>query len=304
MEPQLYIGGQALLEGVLMRGGNKVAIAVRKSDHTIHVEEEMRSPLTRRSRFLALPVVRGTAVLYDSLLIGYRALNKSAALSGAEDDDEELSGWEVTLSLLVSVLLAVGLFLFLPLYGAQWLTGDGSGALFAAVEGGLRLGVFFLYVWLISRMDDIRRVFQYHGAEHKTINCYEAGEELTVENVRRHTMIHKRCGTSFLLFVMLISIVLFSFLSGTRLSMWEMAMFRLLMLPVVAGLSYELIRYSGSTTNKYVTWLVSPGLLMQKLTTREPHDDMIEVAILSVKCVIPASDSSRGEKDDRPLTSA
>jgi uncharacterized protein YqhQ len=304
MEPQSYLGGQALFEGVMMRGGDKVAIAVRKPDRSIHVEVETRSPLTRRYPFLGLPVIRGTVVLFDSLITGYRALNRSANLS-AEGEDGELTPREVFLSLLVSIALGVALFILLPLYGAKWLTGA-VGAWFAAVEGCLRLSIFFLYIRLISQMRDVQRVFGYHGAEHKTINCYEAKEELTVENVRRHSLIHKRCGTSFLLFVMLISIVLFSFVSGSGLGRLEMILSRLALLPVVAGLAYELIRFSGSTTNRFVTWLAGPGLWMQKLTTREPDDGMIEVAIASVKAVLQGGrDSVRGEKDhDRTLTSA
>jgi uncharacterized protein YqhQ len=285
MEPQLYIGGQAVIEGVMMRGGDKVAVAVRKPDETIHVESEVKVPWTRRSKLLALPLVRGTVVLIESTFIGYQALNKSANLS-LDEEEEEMTTWQTLLTLLFSLTAGVALFILLPLYATKWITGDARGVEFAAIEGVMRLGIFVLYIWLISRMKDIQRVFQYHGAEHKTINCFESGDELTVENVRRHTMIHKRCGTSFLLFVMVIGIVLFSFFSSEGMSHLQMMGYRLLLMPVVAGLSYELIRWSGSTTNRCVTWLVSPGMLMQRLTTREPDDTMIEVAIESVKAVI------------------
>lgn len=285
MEPQLYIGGQAVIEGVMMRGGDKVAIAVRKPDHSIHVEHEVRRSWTQRFKFLALPLVRGSAVLFESTFIGYQALNKSANLS-LDEEGEELSNWQMALTLILSLGFGVALFILAPLYIAKWITDGATGTLFAAIEGVLRLAIFVLYMWLISRMKDIQRVFQYHGAEHKTINCYEAGDELTVENVRRHTMIHKRCGTSFLLFVMVISIILFSFFSKEGMSHLEMMAYRILLMPVVAGLSYELIRWSGNSTNRFVTWLVSPGMLMQRLTTREPDDTMIEVAIASVQAVI------------------
>ncbi|MBL0385414.1 DUF1385 domain-containing protein [Tumebacillus sp. ITR2] len=285
MEPQLYIGGQAVIEGVMMRGGDKVAVAVRKPDNSIHVESEVRLAWTQRFKFLALPLVRGTAVLFESTFIGYQALNKSANLS-IDEEGEELSNWQMVLTMIFSLGFGVALFILAPLYIAKWITDGATGTAFAAIEGVLRLLIFVAYMWLISRMKDIQRVFQYHGAEHKTINCFEAGEELTVENVRRHTLIHKRCGTSFLLFVMVISIILFSFFSKEGMSHWEMMAYRIGLMPVVAGLSYELIRWSGNSTNRCVTWLVSPGMLMQRLTTREPDDSMIEVAIASVQGVM------------------
>ncbi|KEO83366.1 DUF1385 domain-containing protein [Tumebacillus flagellatus] len=285
MEPQLYIGGQAVMEGVMMRGGDKVAVAVRKPDNSIHVESEVRIPWTQRFKFLALPLVRGTAVLFESTFIGYQALNKSANLS-IDEEGEELSNWQMVLTMIFSLGFGVALFILAPLYIAKWITSGATGTAFAAIEGVMRLVIFVAYMWLISRMKDIQRVFQYHGAEHKTINCFEAGEELTVENVRRHTMIHKRCGTSFLLFVMVISIILFSFFSKQGMSHWEMMIYRIVLMPVVAGLSYELIRWSGNSTNRCVAWLVSPGMLMQRLTTREPDDSMLEVAIASVQAVL------------------
>jgi uncharacterized protein YqhQ len=284
MEPQSYIGGQAVIEGVMMRNGNRVAVAVRKSDRTIHVDTEERVPWTNRA-LLHLPILRGSAILFESLVTGIRALNQSSAVS-ADEEEEQLTGWQLAGTLLFSLAFAAGLFLLLPLYAAEWLTGHADGALFAVMEGVIRLGLFLAYILLIARLDDIQRVFQYHGAEHKTINCYEAGEELSVANVRRHTMMHKRCGTSFLLFVMVISIVAFSFLSGPGMAQWERLLYRLLLMPVVAGLSYELIRFSGGTDSRWVTWLVSPGMLLQRLTTREPDDEMIEVAIASVQAVV------------------
>lgn len=290
MEPQLYIGGQAVIEGVMMRGGDKVAVAVRKPDQSIQVESEVKEPWTKRSTFLALPLVRGTAVLFESTFIGYWALNKSASLS-VDEEGEELSTGQMVGTLLFSLLVGVALFILLPLYAAKWMTHDGAGPLFAAVEGVMRLLIFVFYIWLISRAKDIQRVFQYHGAEHKTINCYEAGEALTVENVRKHTLIHKRCGTSFLLFVMVISIIVFSFFSSHSMSHLQMLLYRIVLMPVVAGLSYELIRVSGSSTNKVVNCIVLPGQLMQRLTTREPDDSMIEVAIESVKAVVDDGDA-------------
>lgn len=286
MEPQLYIGGQAVIEGVMMRGGDRVAVAVRKPDGSIRVDRDKSQSWTKTYKWLGLPLLRGTVVLIESMFVGYKALNKSANLT--DEDEEEMTAWQIVGTLLFSLGLGVALFILLPLYAAEWLTFGASGAYFAGVEGVLRVGIFVLYVWLISRLNDIRRVFQYHGAEHKTINCYEAGEELTVENVRRHSVIHKRCGTSFLLFVMMIGILLFSFFSAETMSHLERALYRLLLLPVVAGLAYELIRFSGNTSSRWLGLVIWPGLLLQRLTTREPEDEMVEVAIESVKAVTAA----------------
>lgn len=280
MEP--YIGGQAIVEGVMMRSGHRVAIAVRQPDNRIHVETEERFSYAEQYPILALPLLRGSVVLFESTLLGMQALTKSTGLSSG-DDGAELRPWEIAMTLLASLAATILFFILIPVYAAKWLT-DG-GVWFALIEGTLRLAIFTGYIWLIGIMRDIRRVFEYHGAEHKTINCYEAGEPLTVDNVRRHSLIHKRCGTSFLLFVMLLSVAVFAFVSGEYLSLWSKVAARILLLPLVAGLSYELIRWSAGQTGKWTTWLVSPGLFMQRLTTREPDDEQIEVAIASVLAV-------------------
>ncbi|MFC4769437.1 DUF1385 domain-containing protein [Effusibacillus consociatus] len=287
MEPQ-FVGGQAIMEGVMMRAGTRVAIAVRKPDQTIHVETEERVSWSRKYPVLGLPFVRGSVVLLEATILGMQSLTKSTNLSSGEDE-EELTPWQVSLTLLSSAVLAILLFVMAPVYAAKWLTGNGLA--FALVEGIIRLVIFIGYVWGISRMKDIQRVFEYHGAEHKTINCLEAGEELTVENVRKHTLIHKRCGTSFLLFVMLISIVLFAFLSGDDLSLVTKVGARIALFPVIAGLSYELIRWSAGQTGRWAMVLVSPGLWMQKMTTREPDDSQIEVAIASTNAVLGICES-------------
>lgn len=281
MEP--YIGGQAIVEGVMMRSGNRVAIAVRQSDSHIHVETEERFSYASQYPILALPLVRGTVVLFESTILGMQALTRSTGLSSG-DEEAELRPWEIAMTLFASLTAAILFFVLIPVYAANWLT-DG-GIWFALIEGALRLAIFTGYIWGIGRMRDIRRVFEYHGAEHKTINCYEAGEPLTVDNIRRHSLIHKRCGTSFLLFVMLLSAAVFSFVSGEYLSFWAKVAARILLLPLVAGLSYELIRWSAEQTGRWATLLVSPGLLMQRFTTREPDDDQIEVAIASVRAVL------------------
>jgi uncharacterized protein YqhQ len=283
MEPTL--GGQAVIEGVMMRGNGRVAVAVRRPDGTIHVEAHPVRPWAQRYPWLRLPLLRGTAVLAESLVAGYEALHSSSHVSAGEAEDV-MSRGEVIGTLLVSLGLTLLLFVFLPLWAAGWLLGETQGPWLAAVEGGIRLFVFCLYLVLIARMQEIRRVFMYHGAEHKAINCYEAGEELTVAHVRRHSLIHKRCGTSFLLFVMLASLVVFALVSVEGQEMWQMILYRLLLLPVVAGLSYEWIRWTAASDHPVLQGLAAPGLWMQRLTTIEPDDGMIEVAIASVRAVL------------------
>jgi uncharacterized protein YqhQ len=278
-----YLGGQAIVEGVMMRSANRVAYAVRKQDNELHVETETRRSYAEKYPILAFPVIRGSLVLFESTILGIYALTKSTNLSSGEEE-QELRPWEITLTLLGALAAAVLLFVWIPVFAASRLT-DGGGW-FALVEGVIRLAGFTGYVWLIGRMKDMQRVFGYHGAEHKTINCCEAGDPLTVENVRRHSIIHKRCGTSFLLFVMLLSVAVFAFVSGESLPFWFKVTARILLLPLIADLSYELIRWSAGHSGPLAAWLVSPGLLMQKLTTREPDDAQIEVAIASVLAVL------------------
>jgi uncharacterized protein YqhQ len=290
MESNRYLGGQAVIEGVMMRRGDKVAVAVRKPNREIHVDTEERVSLAVKYPFLRWPFLRGCAVLYESMAVGMQALAKSSHLALGEGE-EKLSPWQMALTLFMSLAFGIGLFILLPVLLAKWLTTDGIG--FSLVEGGMRLILFIGYIWAISRMKEIRRTFEYHGAEHKTINCFEAGEELIVENVRKHTLIHRRCGTSFLLFVFLFSVILFSFFSGQSLSLPEKLLVRILLLPVVAGLSYEWIRLSASSDNPLLLALVTPGFWMQRLTTREPDDEQIEVAIASVKAILDDSVEER-----------
>jgi uncharacterized protein YqhQ len=294
-----YIGGQAIIEGVMMRAGNRVAIAVRKPDQQIHIETEERVSYIRKYPFLGIPFIRGSVVLLESMILGMQALTKSTNLS-VDEKEEELTPWQLTITMGFSVLLAVLLFVMIPVYAAKWLTE--SSVAFALVEGVIRLLIFAGYIWAISLMKDIQRVFEYHGAEHKTINCYESGDELTVENVRKHSLIHKRCGTSFLLFVMIISIFLFAFFSGDNLSSLVKISARVALFPVVAGLSYELIRWSAGQTSRWSTLLVSPGLLMQRMTTREPDDSQIEVAIASTLAVLESEQQEVKEDIEIPST--
>lgn len=303
------IGGQAVLEGVMMRGPYKTATAVRKSDGEIECRVDENGTKTRAG-FLRLPIVRGCVNFIDSLVIGMKALMFSAEFIDLEDEEETQSKFDLWLenkfgdkikdiviyvSIALSLLLSVGLFILLPTAvtrGLEWIFGLTP---FAAVsqtrvftgitEGVVRMLIFVGYLALVSQMSDIKRVFEYHGAEHKTIACYEGGEELTPENVRKYTRFHPRCGTSFLLFVMIISIILFSLLPRTGIIL-RMLM-RLALLPVVAGLSYEVIKLAGRRQKGCVRLLTKPGLWLQRLTTREPDDSQIEVAIASMKAVIP-----------------
>ena len=310
------IGGQAILEGVMMRGPFKTAMAVRKSDGEIECRVDENGTKTR-CRFLRLPVIRGCVNFIDSLVIGMKALMFSAEFVDLEDDESAESKFDKWLedklgdkikdiviyaAIAISLVLSVGLFILLPTAltrGAEWLLSLVPSAAFAqsrvftgVCEGVVRMAIFIGYLALVSQMSDIRRVFEYHGAEHKTIACYEGGEELTCENIRKYTRFHPRCGTSFLLFVMIISIILFSLLPRTGI--FVRMLMRLALLPVVAGLSYEVIKLAGRHQGGIIGALTKPGLWLQKLTTREPDDSQIEVAIASMKAVIPDN-----KEDDR-----
>jgi uncharacterized protein YqhQ len=275
------VGGQAVIEGVMMQNGDRIAVAVRRqSDREIVVRS-----LPARTRFVRLgriPFIRGTFRLFDMLSLGLRALNLSTQLAFPED--EQLSKGGTFLTFALSIVIAVGAFIILPLYITNSFSflRLGNSVLFNLVEGFIRLSFFFLYLVAISRMKDIRRVFQYHGAEHKVVFTYEADEELTVENARRHTRLHPRCGTAFLMAVFVIAILVFS-LAGNP-TLWLKIVSRLLLLPFVAGISYEALRYTGMHFDRWwVRFLGQPGLWLQRLTTGEPTDDMIEVAIASLK---------------------
>ena len=311
------IGGQAILEGVMMRGPYKTAYAVRKPDGDIVVEEKENGTKTR-PKFCKLPIIRGCVNFVDSLIIGMKALMFSAEfvdIEGEEEADSKFDKWleekfgdkikdiVIYVAIALSICLSVGLFILLPslLTGVlEWLFSHvrfladiAETKTFTGIcEGLFRMGIFLTYMLLVSKMPDIKRVFEYHGAEHKTIACYEAGEELTVENVKKHTRFHPRCGTSFLLIVMVISIIVFILLPRfdgySKLVQILLRMgTRILLLPVVAGISYEIIKFAGRNKSKCVAFLTKPGLWLQKLTTREPDDSQIEVAIKSISAVIP-----------------
>jgi uncharacterized protein YqhQ len=288
------IGGQAVIEGVMMQNGERIALAVRRASDGELIVEPMK-PRTRFKRLGRIPFVRGTFRLYDTLSLGIRALNRSAQLAFPEDEQLSKQGTFFTFAL--AMVAAVALFIVLPLYAANAVPSLrlGNAVVFNLVEGAIRLVIFFLYLLAMSRMKDIRRVFQYHGAEHKVIYTYEADEELVVENARRHTTLHPRCGTAFLMLVFVIAILVFSLVGNPTL--WIKTLSRILLLPVVAGVSYELLRFSGRFYDRWwVRVLAQPGLWLQRLTTASPTDDMLEVAIASVKRVLdqPEPEADRG----------
>ncbi len=297
------IGGQALIEGVMMRGPQKTAMAVRHISGTI-VTEEWDVDLSDRPKLWKLPLLRGLYGLVDSLRFGYKCLMRSAELAGLEEDTEEpqtpaqkvLMSIMMVVSTVIGVALALGLFMYLPtlLYKllAGWIDGATGGdfwmnssVLRGVFEGVLRLVLFLVYIVLITLMKDIRRVFMYHGAEHKTIFCYERGEELTVENVRKQSRFHPRCGTSFLILTLLVGIVVSICIQVQ--TVWLRVLIKIALLPLTVGVGYELIKLAGRKDNAFTRIMSAPGLWIQRLTTKEPDDGMIECAILAFKAVVP-----------------
>lgn len=276
---KMIIGGQAVLEGVMMRSKRYMAVAVRRPDKTIALQVKTLKKV--KFSLFTKPFFRGVYTLIDSLIIGLRALTYSA--NESSEQGEELSDKEIVFTLLFAALLSIGLFVALPFVLSKWLSN--TTFWFNVLDGILRMAIFFLYILAISRMEDIRRVFQYHGAEHKTVHAYEAGKALTVKNVKKFSVLHPRCGTTFLLLVVVTSIVVFSFLLSEH---WYVQFFgRILLLPVVAGISYEILRWSANNLENAVCKVfIGPGLMLQKLTTREPTDDQIQVAIRSLATVL------------------
>ena len=292
----LAVGGQAVIEGVMMRDAHRTATAVRLPNGDIDVETRTVSSIRDRYLVLNLPLIRGSVIMVESLIIGMRALSFSAQAAGEED--EQMTKKEIAMTILFALVLASILFIVIPTGAAHLAAAyTDDPIVFNLIEGGIRLMVFLLYIWGISFMGGIRRVFQYHGAEHKTIHCYEAGEPLTVENVQKFPRLHPRCGTNFLLIVMVVAIVFHVFFGWPDL--WLRILSRLAILPVVAGVSYEIIRFAGRSENHLVHILITPGLWLQYLTTRPPADEMVEVAIESLKAVLPAEDIPAGSGNYR-----
>jgi len=287
------IGGQAVLEGVMMKAPNKIAIAVRRSNGEIEIESKEISSVKDKYPILKLPVLRGIVTFGETMVLGIKSLMASAQLYGEEEEEykpSKVESWVsqktginiddvmVFFALITAIGFAILLFMIAPALLTKFVSrAVDSNLIKSLIEGVIRLTAFIIYILLISRMKDIKRVFQYHGAEHKTIHCYEHGEELTVENARKYTTLHPRCGTAFLLIVMIISIVAFSFLEWNNIIVRIVT--KLLLLPFIAGISYEIIKWAGASESKWVNVVMYPGLMLQKLTTKEPDDEQLEVAI-------------------------
>ncbi len=283
------VGGQAVLEGVMMRGISVWAVAVRNPEGQIELSSEPLVPFAQRHRLWRLPVLRGAVALVESMKIGFKALSISANAQLEDDEEgeaEEIGGWVWGLTIALSVALAIGLFFVIPV-GLTSLIKDqlGSPLLFWLVEGVLRTGIFLGYILAISRMPDLRRVFEYHGAEHKTISCYEAEDELIPARAKLYSRLHPRCGTSFLLIVMVLAIFVFAPI-GLPAWYW-LVLSRILGIPLIAGLAYEVIKWAGKNRRKrWVRAVMWPGLMLQNLTTREPDEEQLAVAIAALEKVL------------------
>ena len=303
------IGGQAVLEGIMMQGPNKTALAVRLPDNTISTEQIATNRLRDRYSLLRLPLLRGIAGFIDAMSVGYKALSLSAEKSGLEDDEEpskfdqwmervfgdKLMSAVMVISAVLGVAVAVALFFWLPTWlfnmGQTYVWGTAFAGWRAVFEGLLRIFIFIGYILFCANLPDIRRVFQYHGAEHKTIFCYENEEELTVENVRKYTRFHPRCGTSFMVIMLLLGIVVGFFIPFTNPFVRSLA--KILCVPIIMGIGYELIRICGKYDNVFTRIISAPGMWMQRITTKEPDDSMIEVAIDALRQVIPENGEDR-----------
>lgn len=297
------IGGQAVMEGIMMRSGDQYSVGVRKPDGEIEVKVEPYNSWSKDRKLWKLPIFRGVVSFFESLVVGMKCLMYSASFYEDEEEEqknkdkmtqeesaraearkEKQDQWIMYGTVAVSVVLSIALFILLPYFIAsvlRWITQ--SEGVIAVAEACVRMLIFLGYLLLISQMKDIQRVFMYHGAEHKCINCIEHGLELNVENVMKSSRKHKRCGTSFLLFVMIVSIIFFLFIRVS--SPWLRVVVRLLLMPVIAGVSYEIIRLAGRSEHPVIVLLSKPGLALQKLTTREPEPEMVEVAIQAVEAV-------------------
>ena len=296
MGKKVSVGGQAVIEGVMMRGSNGVATAIRKSNGEIEVDLKKIKPLTQKNKVFSLPIIRGFITLIDSLIIGIKTLNYSASfIEELDKESSKLDDWIeekfkgkatdiiMGISFIVSMALSILIFFIIPTFVANKfkIININNTISLNILEGIIRVSIFLIYILIISRMKDIKRVFEYHGAEHKTIFCYESNEELKPENAKHQGRLHPRCGTNFLFLVMIVSIILFSFTGWN--SIWQRILYRIILLPVVSGITYEIIKWMGNNKNFCTKILAYPGLMLQKLTTREPDLKQLEVAIVSLK---------------------
>ncbi len=284
MDKKDIIGGQAVIEGIMMMNGPKIAIAVRKPNKKIAFKYWRIKRM--RSKLYNIPLIRGVVRLFVMLFVGLKALNYSTEMSLGEDE-KELSSLEIIVMIALSFGLAIAIFKLIPLFMASLFSKNVSSnyVLFNVVDGVSKIGLFVLYVWSLSFFSDVKRLFQYHGAEHKAVHCYESGKKLTVNNVKGFTTLHPRCGTAFVMVVLTISIIVYTFIpSGT--TFLEKFFMRLIYLPLIAGISYEILRASAGFNNFIFKMITYPGLMLQKITTTEPDDEQIKVAIKALKKVI------------------
>lgn len=295
-----YYGGQAVIEGVMMKGKQIYATAVRTPEGDIAVEKCQNETILGRYKIFSYPIFRGMSAFLDSMIIGTKILMHSAILAGEEETEEPPSKFEQKLmdkygdkltdymmyfSVAVSIVIALLLFFMLPVWLGSFFNMFISGTyILGVIEGLFRIAIFLIYIFLISRMKDIKRVYQYHGAEHKTINCFESGEKLTPENVKKHSRLHKRCGTSFMLIVMIVSMIVFVFVRTDNIGIRMLS--RVLLVPFISGISYEIIKWAGKSNSAFVKIISAPGMCLQKLTTMEPDEKEIECAIAALVTVL------------------
>lgn len=315
MSKKVSVGGQAVIEGVMMRGSKGLATAVRLPDGTIEIKKENYESFSKRNKIFSLPIIRGFISLIESLIIGMKSLEFSASFF--DDEEEEPSKFDswfkntfkeksndviMGISLVVSLAFAALLFFILPTVLTSFVKSNitKNTIILNVIEGIIRVAVFLLYIYLVGKMEDIKRVYQYHGAEHKTIFCYEAGEELTPENAKKFSRFHPRCGTNFLFLVMVISIIIFSF-TGWQ-SVGQRILWRLVLLPIVSGVTYEVIRWLGKSNNSFASFVAAPGLKLQGITTKEPDLSMLEVAIASLKAAEGIEDNITEEDKNNSAT--
>ncbi|MEF9953350.1 MAG: DUF1385 domain-containing protein [Clostridium sp.] len=297
MSKKTNIGGQAVVEGVMMRGPSTMAVAVRREDGSIYVKKDNKAPLVKRNKFLSLPIIRGTVALIDSLITGIKTLSDSADI--AEGNEYKLNEKKSTkdklilgATLVVSFSISLLFFALLPTVIADFARYFTSNTIIINLfEGLIKVIIFLSYIYFIGKLEDIKRTFMYHGAEHKTIFCYEEGKELTVENVKSFGRLHPRCGTNFMLTVIIVGILVFSVFGWPNLA--QRIILRIIMLPLIAGLSYEVIKWQGGCDSKLSRIISIPGLWLQKLTTREPDDEQIEVAIEALKAVVKEGEDDK-----------
>lgn len=312
------VGGQAILEGVMMRSGEEIAISVRAMDGTVRSKKTKFVSVRKKNKFCALPLIRGVVSFVESLILSFSTINDGVDMLGIEEEETKFEKWLkekfgadlmtvlMPISMILGVLLSIAIFFFLPSLIGGWIAklfGGNIGIWQSAIEGVLKVAIFVGYMLLISLMSDIRRTFEYHGAEHKSIFCYESGEELTVENVKKHSRFHPRCGTSFMFVMIFISIII-GFLIPFQ-NPFLRTLCKLLLLPLTMGVGFEFLMYAGKHDNFLIRMLSAPGLWMQRITTKEPDDSQIEVAIKSLKLSMPEvfPDEEWLSPDPKPETS-